>query len=505
MRAHKKANARPAIMAAAEQPGEQNGQTEIRALRRRMRPKQKKRNKKMKIKSILQTLVMALTVCLMATSCFGDEEETVTDEYCYISNVTLGSMKRAIHVTTSAGKDSTYYTTFSGANFAMSIDQHKLFIQNLDSLPYGSRVDALPISMGYQGIVVYKQADDEDWHTFSDKDSINFTKPVEFKVFSSSSLSERKYTMKVNVHQVNGDEFQWNQLKSSETLNGLTDRRVVALTDKLVMMARKADGTLACAMRPILAEGEWTVTATTGTEKADPQTLQAIQGSNLLMSTAEGAILQSQNGLDWTELAPAQEGRCLVGASLNHIYALTQGTLQCSGDGGRTWTDNALDEEASRLPQSCLSLTFFHQNNGYDRLVLMGNSTAEHDQKAAVWTKAWRSHVEEPTAQWMYYPHSADNNVLCPQMEPLYTFAYDGGMIALGGKSRNGSHKALQTILQSPDYGLTWRAATGFSTPTELQGTTESFSVTVDRDSYIWIVCGQQTWRGRLNKLGFEK
>ena len=472
----------------------------------RCRPKpQKSKKMEMKIKSILRTFAMAMIVCLTAASCFGDKDEVATDEYCYISSFSLGMMKREVHTTTAEGMDSLYHVTYSGAPFAMSIDQKKLFIQNLDSLPYGSRVDALPVKVGYQGILVYKQADDEDWHTFSDKDSLNFTKPVEFKVYSSSSLSERTYTVKVNVHQVNGETFQWTQLKDDEALAELTDRRLVTLTDKLVMMARKADGTLACAMRPTFPESQWNVASTTGTDKADPQTLQVTIGGTLLMSTTEGAILQSQNGLDWTELTPAQEGRRLVGASLNHIYALTQGVLQCTGDGGSTWTDNTLDEDVSRLPQSNLSISFFHQDSGYDRLVLVGNSTAETDQNAAVWTKAWRGHANEPTAQWMYYTHSADNNRLCPQMDPLYTFPYGEGMIALGGKSLKGNYKALQTILQSPDYGLTWHASTSFSTPTDLQGTTESFAVAVDQDSYIWIVCGKQTWRGRLNKLGFER
>ena len=459
----------------------------------------------MKIKSILNSIVMMMVVLVAATSCFGDKDEVVVDEYCYISNVTLGMMKREVHTTTVSGADSTYYVSFSGSTFAMSIDQKSLLIQNLDSLPYGSKVDALPINLAYQGIVVYKQADDEDWHTFSEKDSINFTQPVSFRVLSSSSKSERNYTVKVNVHKVDGDDFCWNQMRSDNALADLKERRMVAAGDKLVMLARKDDGSLACAVRTVQTMDSWKVTATTGTDKADLNTLQVLTGGQMLMSTTEGAILQSLDGLEWTELAPAQEGRQLVGTSFNFIYVLNHNVLQCSGDGGLTWTDNRLDEDASLLPQTNLSLMLFQQNNGYNRLVLMGNSAAETDQKATVWSKAWRANQDEPTAQWMYYPHTDDNVVLCPQMEPLYTFPYNDGIIALGGKSLDGKYKALQTILQSPDFGLTWRPAMGIGTPDELQGTTEPFAVAIDQDSYIWIVCGKQTWRGRLNKLGFER
>lgn len=456
----------------------------------------------MKIKTLLYSLMYVMAALTLLSSCLEKDDEVATDEYCYISSFSLGNMKRAIHTTDREGKDSVYYVVISGSKYPMSIDQRSLTIENKDSLPYGTKVDAVLATANFKGLLVYKYADDTQWSQYSNKDSIDFSRKVEFSAVSTSGNSERRYTVKVNVHQQDGSVFAWQSLGTDEALASLRERKVVVCGTQLVLLGKTAEGTVQCAQRALASEGAWTVTATSGASLAEVSTLQ-VWGKQLLMSTTQGALLQSHDGRTWTVLNDVQDGRRLAGVSGDCIYTVDATGMQASYDGGVTWQQEALDDKVSKLPTQQLSLLTCVADNGYTQLILMGQATDPNDGKAAVWAKSWRNEAQARSAMWMYYAPSSDNLVRCPQLTPLYVVNYDKGLMALGGPSQDGQYAALSTLLYSPDYGLTWRKTSELITPASVHGTTEPFTLTVDADQHLWMVVGTETWRGRLNRLGF--
>ena len=137
--------------------------------------------------------LLTLTVILLG-ACMKDDDEVTLSNYCYISNVTLGSFKRALTTTASDGSDSTYYTSISGSYFPMSIDQRKLVIENRDSLPYGADVSAILLTISFDGsIVSYRPADTDSasWTAYTSSDSIDLSKPVHLSVTSDDLSSYR--------------------------------------------------------------------------------------------------------------------------------------------------------------------------------------------------------------------------------------------------------------------------------------------------------------------------
>ena len=105
-------------------------------------------------------LLLACTILMVACS---KDDDTVYSNHCYISGVTLGAVRRQLHTTTWNGNDSVYYTTFSGSNFPMTVDQRNLLVENKDSLLYGSDVSAVLVTINYVGMtLVYRAVDDED-------------------------------------------------------------------------------------------------------------------------------------------------------------------------------------------------------------------------------------------------------------------------------------------------------------------------------------------------------
>lgn len=457
----------------------------------------------MKLKRYFSAVVLVLLCICLLPSCKSEDNEIVPDEHCFISSFALNSLKRVIYTQNDNGEDSTYTVTFDASAFPFSIDQRNLVIENLDSFPHGTRVSAVLASINYKGILTYKQRGATEWSLYSEKDSIDFSSPVEFAVFSNTGNSERHYKIKVNVHKLDGTKCTWMNTGESLELNQIQERKIVSVSDRLVLLGRNADGDLLVATRSADLRDMWSVDVVSGAEGADIQTLKSASDGTLMMSTTDGALLQSADGKSWQTVSEAVPGRVLAGLSQACIYVIADGKLQSSIDGGQTWSDEAIDAAASHLPNSQLNVIQCQQSNGQHRLVLAGCNSTSADDKVEVWSKSWKQSGKEGDALWMYYPHTSDNRYLCPEFSPLVMLPYYNGLIAFGGKTSDGKTNALSQMLYSPDFGLTWKTNTELYLPSELKGKDAPMTATVDKDDFIWVVVGNQTWRGRQNKLGF--
>lgn len=458
----------------------------------------------MKQKNYILTLLAALMVLVSHTSCSKEETTTSTDDHCYISSFSLGMLKRDVHVVSSAGADSTFRISFSGSYFPMIINNRKMTIENVDSMPIGTLTNAALANISFTGSAVYyRYQTAAEWFEYHATDSINFSAPIEFAVHPYDGSSPRIYTVRVNVHKQDGDAFSWLKLEDSDLLTAFVDAKLTECDGKLYLLGTLSDGTMACAWRGTDASSSWTLQAVAGADKAEVATLCSTS-TLLLMSTSQGALLASDDGINWSEMCAPSEGRRLIGLSHNRIYATVNGKIISSSDGGVTWTTEKMDDEAAKLPTAKQNLTVCEQPNGYTRLLLVGETADNTNGHAEVWSKAWRVDANEASTTWMYYSQASDNAWLCPIMSPLFVFSYSDGILAFGGASQDGKYQALERMLLSSDYGLTWKPSNFFVLPSALKGTTSPIYATLDEEDFIWIVAGNTTYRGRLNKLGFK-
>ena len=154
-------------------------------------------------KSILSLSLAVLSVLLIC-SC-KDDDEVVLSTDCYISSFTLGNVKRQI---------TTYTISYSALYFPMTVNQLDGTIANKDSLPVNSDVKAVLATVESSGTVVYKKVSEgEDaWKAYSASDSIDFTSPLTFRVYSPDYSASRDYTLQVNIHQQDGEVFSWEKV-----------------------------------------------------------------------------------------------------------------------------------------------------------------------------------------------------------------------------------------------------------------------------------------------------
>ncbi|MCM1108966.1 MAG: DUF5018 domain-containing protein [Clostridium sp.] len=428
-----------------------------------------------------------------------------TNNDCYISNFKLGTIRRILHTTSSTGEDSTYVASYSGAYYSMNIDQAALTIMNNDSLPKESDVSRVLVTISGEGDVFYREADNPgaSWYPYSSADSIDFSKPQTFLVISSDGTASKEYTVKINVHQQEGNEFSWNKMGDTDVLEPLTDIRLFVWNNRLYVIGR--DGQQVYLAETGLQDGRnWVRKQTEGCERAITQSL-CVLDDRLFLSTEDGEVLSSADGEHWTVCGTGVD-RLFV-ADGTFLYAVASGTI-CRSVDGQTWEPEELDEEASWLPTRDVAGAYFTQRNGNGRVMLVGNRDRDMfaaDTAAVVWGKTIVPAVPD-SRSWIYYVMAPDNIYACPQLANLTLLHYTDVLIALGEASLDGiTHEPLDAFYVSSDNGITWQKDAVLTPPSSLKGIAGSVSAVVDDEQFIWLVCGRQVWKGRLNSLGFEQ
>ena len=111
---------------------------------------------------------LLLSLLVLISSCSKDnDDEAVPSDICYISGVTLGVVRRVVQTTLPNGRDTLIGSSYNAGLFPMTINQREMTIENRDSLLYGTRLDALLMTVNYKGsVVAYRDAEadtTEEW------------------------------------------------------------------------------------------------------------------------------------------------------------------------------------------------------------------------------------------------------------------------------------------------------------------------------------------------------
>jgi hypothetical protein len=458
-------------------------------------------------------LLLLLTLTFLASSCSSDDDETPINDYCYIKSVTLGTVKRKIEKRDAEGNIiSTVNAFFAGSGYAMTIDQRTGIIENRDSLPYGSQLSAVLATITFDGSLLNYLNANGEWIAYNAEDSLNLSNPLKLQLTSNDGLTNRAYTLQINVHKQEGDSLYWNLCEKEVTeLTGMTDMKTFVMDDKLMVLGNKTTGIVLAERSDIDAQGTWKENTTDLPLTADLQTLRQ-QGGKLFLSTTDKKILSSTDAKTWTQEGTTYTSDLtLLEKTDKFFYAIsvikdensTTCTLLRSAD-ATTWEkevpnpkDKTPNPDDKMLPSSEIRTLTVQQANGSSRIIMLGQS--EGSNYSVVWNKSWNNgwKISEEEAQWMYFPITGDNTIPCPRMSHLNLLSYDGQCIAFGG--------TLDAMYISRDYGITWRPDTDLHLPVQLKGNSSCTTSVVDKNNYIWIITNAQVWRGRLNRLGFAQ
>ena len=429
-----------------------------------------------RMNKIFRTLCVLCVISFALTSCLGDDDEKNTKTYgdVAITQFTLGQLNRyTSSVSSKTGNDTIIKATLTGTNYPMTIDQLGCQIYNQTALPVGTDLKHVPLSAVTAkngGLVLIKSMTSDSLFTFSTKDSLNFSVPRIFRVFSTDGQSHRDYTVTLNVSETEGSSFEWTKVRADINTENFTNRHLVAVGDSVLLVDK------------------------------DIIVVDNVYGGERFMRISSNGYVESRNvnaGEDaWSEMydnmASKPGIRRLIGATAHEIFGLGEdNSLKVSVDGiGLKWYNESLDDAASLLPIdniACVNWPYAPADNT-DYVLLAGNSQQD-DQSVVLWRKISQyggKTVWQNWGQWVYYPVDDNNKYLLPRQDNLSMACFGNSVLAIGDD---------MIIYESSDQGITWKSESSYARPSGMGGS--HASIAADSQGRLWIVTDNgELWIG---------
>ncbi len=346
-------------------------------------------------------------------------------------------------------------------------------IYNADSLPYGTDVSAVEFDITFSAtpssVTIYTHDGDSLDYLDDDVDDteLDLTGEAWMLVVAPDEVTQKRYSIKVNVHSVVPDSLYWSELSSDDAFDitsTIQAMRVVNYQDQVLALV-ESDNTITC-YTAASAEVEWT-TATTVVGSYDVNTLQA--GDELLyILDNNNELYTSTDGVAWT--ATGTYLKTLMGVypsvdgSAEQLLAMTTASKRA------TYTEGVLTTETLTLPTlfpvSGASNSFVYASESvYSSSVLlyiMGGETASGALTNALWaydgskwSTATMNNIEIDTCA---VTPRRDAALFGYQSYPTYEVfdtwvVYDTWMV-IGGKDEDGEY--LSDIYTSVSKGVSW-------------------------------------------------
>ena len=437
---------------------------------------------------ILVWVAMPLTSCVSSSS-----EDNYANSDCAITAVTMGTLKRTVHSTTTDGRDTTYSVSVAGSAFPMYIDQLRLEIYNPDSLPQYTNVKKVVLSsVTSDGTVFYRTASGIDT-LLTSTDSIDFTQPRLFTCLSSDGIQSKTYKVSINVHQTYSENFTWTtEADDSSTFAGVTAQKAFILNNSLFVFALK-DGNPTLLTTATDSPSQWTAIPITDLTAMSPEDIVLFNGSFYCVDGSN--LMTSEDGIQWSIVNCQLSINKILSTGRETVYALSGNDIYCSTD-ATNWTLDTCESGMPAIPEdnrpSVWNTMTFNDNFSY---ILIGGTS---NDTPCIWRKVVdiNNHDTEP---WSLFPQGENGINMYPALPQSAMVAYDSKILYAGLEG-----DTLSNFYLSNDGGRNWLEQTTVGNhPANIE--VQSFSMVVDDDNFVWLICAPsgKVLRGRLNRLGY--
>lgn len=479
----------------------------------------------MKIKFLPLIAVFFAATSIM-TSCLDNDVDQITyTSETSITGFSLGTLHIDRVGKDKDGKDSAYVDTLDCSNYPFTIDQINRTITNKDSLPVGTHIDKVITSITYDaGMLAYKPKGSDNDTIWTSTDSIDFTEPVEFKVYAYSGVEGKPYKVTINVHQQEPDTISWKKFDNNPFSAGnLSEQKAVYANEKVYVFGKKNDETTCIEYTKVInvsVPGEkepkdnptpWTSVTNVPTN-IDTYSATACAGYIYFLAGTNKQLYKLDANSNEITSVNTETFEMLIGGNdiKSELYAVKEGE---KGRKSGIYKENTWTEDATPFTLFPAGKPFFsntttasYNSNITSTVALCYNQgTTANDTTALVFNRMSSDNKWEERIQ----------NLPLPNLENVTMIYYDGKLYAFGGGY--GEIKPFSQFYCSTDNGLCWRPVTEcmafpseFGTLYTTHHSNYSCAVTpklengTSRGNFIWIVWEDGSIsRGRINRLGF--
>ena len=485
----------------------------------------------MKIKFLPLIAVLFAATSIM-TSCLDNDVEQITyTSETSITGFSLGTLNIDRIGKDKNGLDSHYVDTLDCSNYPFTIDQINRTITNKDSLPVGTHIDKVITSITYDaGMLGYKPKGSDHDTIWTSTDSIDFTDPVEFKVYAYSGVEGKPYKVTINVHKQEPDTISWKKFDNSFSDRSLlSEQKAVYANGKVYVFGKNGNGTH-IEYSDVSDDNPKPWVKITDNVPADIDTYSATAWAGniyFLAGTNSKQLYKLDVTTDNIEISHVglntDTFEKLIGGNdvKNELYAVKE-NKSCKFN-GTTWEEtgaNPFSNLQGNYPIFTNTIQASYNSKITTTIALCNSSKAAND---TVLVFSYMSN-EANKGEWV----SRAQNLPLPNLENVTMIYYDGKLYAFGGGY--GEIKPFSQFYCSTDNGLCWRPVTEcMAFPAEVPDTENpnreyinfpdlydthhgnySCAVTpklengTSRGNFIWIVWEDGSiCRGRINRLGF--
>ncbi|MDL2244444.1 DUF6242 domain-containing protein [Parabacteroides sp. OttesenSCG-928-J18] len=451
-----------------------------------------------------KNLVLLITggfVWLMS-SCLGDTSTTLEAEPAKDAQITEFTLESRV------------VEELSDVKF--TIDQVNGLIFNLDSLPFGTDLKMAICKLSHASTVLEieytPEAVGDTLMTYSDTDSIDFSKPVKFIVTAYDGVTKKNYTAHVNIHQIIPDTLEWEPYATQ-----VTD--VTMKEQKVLPFARNGQEGYLLYAQPAGISQPYSLYASADMISWEQLALEGLPTDDILLSQItlfdgalyapswSGKLYKSTDGQRWSVVDNAPY--------ISYIISDVK-------EGGRAKSALAVVvEEAGELKFAAMSLEGnwsigetvpedfpligfgkeYYSSHYNSYLMIVGGRTLSNQLTNQSWG----------TMDGVLWARLSDINAsYFEAREGVMAVAYDDKIYLIGGIDTAGN--AYRDMYESIDKGVTWQKVTAMIILPDTYRARGYGSVIVDKNQYIHIIGGkmyangnvlQEIWRGRINRLGF--
>lgn len=400
------------------------------------------------LKKKITIYILAAVAMTGFVACGGDDPET--DEYISSSTAITGF---------SLQKNDKELVNLDSVFFSIDLVNAKIY--NADSLPFGTNVSRIPVTITTNGCkaltITQSEEGKEDVvvdYLNNSTDSIDFTKKVTISMTSINGLYTRDYDVRVNVHLQKPDSMRWAQVDRRQLPTSFTvaaDQRTVEIDGTTYCLTRS--GSAYCiAVSTDLENYKWTYKTPAFGMTPDVKSFTSTSEALYILST-DGDLYRSTDGESWTSCSTKM-------TTLITGYESTLLGLKKEGDAYYhvTYPATTSVPVAATFPVSGMSqgVTITSTWSPIPQVLIIGGRCADSSLTGAVWGfdgKEWAclSNNYIPAAEGVtFFPYFSFKT-----FTNKWTVSKYSALIAFGGRTADGS--LSKTVYISLDNGINWK------------------------------------------------
>jgi len=323
-------------------------------------------------------------------------------------------------------------------------------IVNVDSLPFNTKVDAVYPTFSFKSTSAVKMRDPKraitDSITLTGKDTINFSQVVNFRNYSSDKTKSLPYHVKVNVHKVEPELYNWSPINTAIDSHNASNHKTIVFKDKLFYYSNDGSGSYLYTSTDGTAWSEQTVT---GLPTSTPLNDITEFNGKLYLSQDGFNIYSSADGVSWTKFVSDYNFKSMLYVLSGKLWAVVQSKTETfcrfasftEADG---WVVRG--QIPANFPIRDFTSLSFASRTGQPKVLIIGGSTSD-----AVLKTRWSS---EDGVYWTDF--SVDNHTLDTLAVGASVIKYGDKLLLFG--VRSDSVKYTNHFRESIDEGFSWQA-----------------------------------------------